>query len=178
MTDTNAGRWDPWYADLDPDAPAPYDDTATYAIGAEWLEPCASVQDWGCGRGWFSTLRPDVVGIDGSHTPHAAIVADLAEFRSSVDGIWMRGVIEHDWRWERILANALDSFTQRMALVLFTPDAPDVRQVGFTEELGVPDIAIPSRFVTEACAGLVADSFSLDTATTYGVERVWLLERP
>lgn len=172
---TNVGRWDQWYAELT--SPEPYDDVATYSIGADWLAPCETVEDWGTGRGYFLTLRPDAVGIDGSQTPFAKVIADLAEYTSSPEGIFMRGVIEHDWRWEQILANALASFTKRMCLVLFTPDAPDVRQLDWIAELGVPDLAIPSRFVDEMASGLVADSFSLDTATTYGVERVWLLER-
>lgn len=173
---TNLGKWDPWYEGLTDSAP--YDDVATYTIGAEWLEPCATVEDWGTGRGYFKTLRPDAVGIDGSCTPFADRIADLADFTSSPDGIFMRGVIDHDWRWEQILRNAVSSFRHRMCLVLFTPDVPEVRQLDFTPELGVPDIAIPSRYVDEIVAGLVADSFSLDTDTRYGVERVWLLERP
>jgi hypothetical protein len=175
VTDSNVGRWDDWYAELT--EPAPYDDVTTYSIGAEWLEPCVTVEDWGTGRGFFKTLRPDAVGIDGSQTPFADTIADLADYRSEVEGIFMRGVIEHDWRWEQILANALASFTRRMCLVLFTADAKEVAQVGWTSELGVPDLSIPSRYVDEMCAGLVADWFSLDTDTTYGVERVWLLER-
>lgn len=172
---TNLGLWDPWYRDLQ--TPAPYDDTTTYGIGADWLAPCETVEDWGTGRGYFLTLRPDAVGIDGSCTPFATTIADLAEHRSSVAGIFMRGVIEHDWRWQSILANALASFTERMCLVIFTPDDREVRQLNWTTELGVPDLAIPSRYIDEMASGLVADSFSLDTDTTYGVERVWLLQR-
>ena len=172
---SNAGKWDPWYEGLT--SPAPYDDVATYKIGADWLEPCATVEDWGTGRGWFKTLRPDAIGIDGSCSPFADVTADLADYTSSPAGIFMRGVIEHDWRWEQILRNAVASFTERMCLVMFTPDAREVAQIGFTTELGVPDLAIPSRYVDEIAAGLVADSFSLDTDTTYGVERVWLLQR-
>lgn len=172
---SNVGKWNPWYGGLT--EPAPYNDTATYKIGAAWLESCETVEDWGTGRGWFKTLRPDAIGIDGSQTPFADVIADLAEYRSQVDGIWMRGVAEHDWQWQKILTNAFSSFTQRMALVMFTPDGPDVEQCDFTAELGVPDLIIPTRFVDDLIpAGVTVEFSVVETDTRYGAERVWLLE--
>lgn len=175
---SNVGRWDQWYVDLTD--PEPYDDTTTYGIGADWLADCETVEDWGTGRGWFKTLRPDAVGIDGSKTPHADVTADLAEYRSTVDGVFMRGVAEHDFRWRQIIENAWSSATERMALVVFTPEpeSGDVEQVGWTDGLNVPDLAIPSahidRLVSDAA---VCVKRTLETATQYGVERVWLLAR-
>jgi len=174
---TNVGKWDGWYADLI--EPAPYDDTAMYALGAEWLADCESVEDCVTGRGWFKTLRPDAIGIDGSQTPFADVIADLDTYRSTTPGLWMRGVIEHNWSWERILTNAVVSFTERMALCLFTPDGPQVEQLAFVDPPGVPDLCIPTAFVDDILASFGCDWTCTEyaTATTYGVERLWLISK-
>ena len=48
-------KWNDWYKDLDPDMPSSfkYSDTVTYEKGFNWLKPCKTIEDWGCGAGGF-----------------------------------------------------------------------------------------------------------------------------
>jgi len=123
----NVGAWDELYADLDPNRPFLYGDPVTYRMAGEWfaeIGPGALIEDWGCGGG---ALRPFVRadqqyrGIDGSHTPHADIVTDLAAYQSDATCILLRHVLEHSYEWETILDNAVKSFSRRLCVVLFTP---------------------------------------------------------
>lgn len=177
--ESNAGRWDRWYTGLDPAAPEPYGDTDTYRIGADWLADCALVEDWGCGKGWLTRFVPRdrYRGVDGSSTPFADVVADLANYRSSVPGVFMRHVLEHDYRWETILANAVASFTERMVLVLFTPLADETHEITFAEDPGVPDLSFRLDDITAHFDGLTVSHQTLPTATQYGTETIFLLER-
>lgn len=149
---SNLGRWDPWYERLS--AVEPYGpNELTYALGAEWLLPCARVEDWGCGKGWFkSRYRPDCVALDGSCTPFADVVVDLASYRSDVDGVFMRHVLEHNEEWEAVLENALAS-CQRLFVAVYTPSASGgaaelVQRVGV---LDVPELLLPHGRISELC---------------------------
>ena len=115
---TNVGKWTAWYQGLE--EPWPYGETTSYEIGAAWLADCARTEDWGCGAGWLSTLIPPdrYRGVDGTPSPRCAEVVDLVEYRSTVPGIFMRHILEHNYEWARLLDNALASFTERMALIL------------------------------------------------------------
>ena len=119
---TNVGRWAPWYRGMN--EPWPYGDTTSYEIGAAWLADCALIEDWGCGAGWLSTLISSgrYRGIDGTASAHCSEVVDLVYYRSSVPAVFMRHILEHNYEWSAILDNALASFTERMVLILFTPN--------------------------------------------------------
>jgi len=180
---SNLGKWAPWYSQLAPDAePEPYGATPTYEMGAHWLRNCATVEDWGCGKGWMRKLVVPMryIGIDGTASPFADRVADLVDYRSEGAGIFMRGVLEHDYRWEKILANAVMSFFHRMALVLFTPMVDEgFTEIGFTKELGVPDLSLGHNLLMvyfeplAFCAWRDIES----PGTAYGVERIYFLEK-
>jgi hypothetical protein len=182
---SNLGKWAPWYDQLAPDAqPEAYGDSPTYEMGARWLECCDRIEDWGCGKGWLRTLvEPErYVGIDGTAFPFADVVTDLTGYVSEASGIFMRGVLEHDYRWPIILIDAVKSFRMRMALVLFTPmsSTDSIRdQIGFTEELGVPDLSLPHRLLMAYFQGLpfVAWRDIESPGTAYGVERIYFLEK-
>lgn len=147
--DTAAGAWDKVYAKAT-DAKA-FGGLRSYQLGAEWLRPCASIEDWGCGMGWLRTLiEPERYrGIDGSASPFADEVVDLAEYRSETPGLFMRHVLEHDWRWAQILDNALASFTERMALILFTAGQQATREIGRENAAHVPVIGFRLEDITE-----------------------------
>jgi hypothetical protein len=117
----NKGKWNKLYESL-PSAPSAflYGETQTYKIGADLLADCKTVEDWGTGAGGFKRYRQDAIGVDGSNTPYADVIADLTAYRSSVEGIFMRHVIEHNYEWRTILINALASVTKRLVIVLFT----------------------------------------------------------
>ena len=104
------GLWDRWNAT---EEPTPYGLSDTYRLGAEWLATCSLVEDWGCGRGYLRTLiEPERYrGIDGSG-PHADVTHDLLSYRSYVPGIFMRHVLEHNYGWTYVLANAVESFSR------------------------------------------------------------------
>ncbi len=171
---SNVGRWDGWYAGLD--EPAPYANTQTYEMGAEWLKDCALIEDWGAGKGWLSTLvGPERYrGIDGSETPFADEIADLTTYRSKVPGIFMRHVIEHNYAWKVILDNALASFTERMALILFTPLVDETHDLEFEDPPGVPNLAFRLEDLTERidAAGAVYQVETIDSIAKYGTETI------
>ena len=192
MAMSNVGRWAPWYSSLPPNSsPIAYGDSEAYRLGADWLKDCAVVQDWGCGLGWARQFyRADqYVGIDGTESPFADVVADLA---SPLDlgvagwgreGIFMRGVIEHDYNWEKILAHAYRTFTERMCLVLFTPmvlRGPE--QIAFVQKIGVPDLSFSLRNIIEPMREHESIDWKIveisSPNTGYGVETLFFMEKP
>jgi hypothetical protein len=177
VTESYLHRWGLWY-DVDASL-APYGDPITYEIGAEFLKGLP-VEDWGCGRGWFRTIHEGpYVGVDGTASEHADMVADLREYRSDTPGVWMRHVIEHNPDWHLVLANALASARERLALILFTPDG-EGEQIGFTPELGVPDLALCHRCIAQMIeeAGFDLVRFeTIPTGSIYGEETIFLAVR-
>jgi hypothetical protein len=175
---TNVGKGTGWYWDLE--EPWPYGETTSYKIGASWLASCALTEDWGCGAGWLRTLIPpeQYRGIDGSASPVCDEMVDLVSYRSSVPGIFMRHVLEHNYQWDRILENALASFRERMVLILFTPERSMTEEIGWTPGLDVPDIAF--RFddiIDRLPADVTYTVRRIPSATQYGCETIFLLER-
>lgn len=184
MTDvSNLGKWDRWYAPLKKKSPQPYGDSETYEIGAEFLADCDMIEDWGCGKGWFRTLVDGdrYRGVDGSHTPWADEIADLSVYRSDVDGIFMRHVLEHDYRWASILSGAAASARHRLVVVLFTPlAAKETTEIAFADDPGVPDLSFTEADIREPleAAGFTVEIRTVDPSPTqYGVETVFLARR-
>lgn len=176
---SNRDRWANWYAGLT--EPAPYGDSASYRILAEHVADCATVEDWGCGKGWMRNFIPDdrYRGVDGTHTMFADEVADLCRYRSDVDGIVMRHVIEHEWEWNLVLANAMASFRRRFALALFTPLQDETRQIDHTMIVEVPDIGFAEADIVAHFNGLPYERIVLDPSPTkYGIEHIYLVEKP
>lgn len=171
------GKWDNWYKDLI--APQPYGNTETYRLGAEWLEECETVEDWGCGKGWLRHFIDSTRyrGIDGSVSPFADEIVDLREYRSNVSGIFMRHVLEHNYDWKKILENAIFSFTDRMVLILFTPPNSETKEIAFSKDPGVPDIAfrLEDLMLIFDKANISYSYEILSTNTQYGTETVFYL---
>jgi hypothetical protein len=175
---TNVGKWTEWYQSLE--EPWPYGETTSYEIGAAWLADCTLTEDWGCGAGWMSTLLPPdrYRGIDGTASPRCAEVVDLVTYRSTVPGIFMRHILEHNYEWVRILDNALASFTERMALILFTPEQATTEEIAFRADVGMPDIAFRLTDITDRFPPDVTYTVQrILSATQYGCETILLLER-
>jgi hypothetical protein len=82
-------------------------------------------------------------GVDGSLSRFSDETVDLCCYRSNVDGVFMRHVLEHNYNWRAILRNALDSAQRRCAIVLFTPLADEQTQIGWNENICVPDLSLP-----------------------------------
>jgi hypothetical protein len=175
---TNVGKWTAWYQGLED--PWAYGDTTSYEIGAAWLAGCARVEDWGCGAGWLSTLIPlgRYRGLDGTSSPWCDEAVDLVEYRSTVPGVFMRHVLEHNYEWARILDNAVASFTERMVLILFTPERAATAEIAFHLDVGVPDIAFRLADITDRFPPDVTFTVQrIPSATQYGCETILLLER-
>lgn len=177
MSATNVGKWDRWYSLVD--EPGPYADSSTYRLGAEWLAGCELVEDWGCGKGWLRTLvDPDRYrGIDGSCSPFADEIVDLVDYRSTVPGVFMRHVLEHDVRWAQILDNAVASFTERMALILFTPFAATTRIIGWDDDPHVPNLSFAFTDLTERLTGCEWSAEVVESPATFGHETILRVRR-
>lgn len=176
MSDSYIDRWLPWYG-VD-DTQQPYGDPLTYRVGADFLRGL-SVEDWGCGYGWFRSVHEGPYsGIDGTRSRWCDVVADLRQYKSQSEGIWMRGVLEHNPEWPVILDNVCASATDRLVIVVFTPDGGG-QEIGFTKELGVPDLAIPWSAVDNALTshGFVFERHVYVTSSAYGNEVVWLASK-
>jgi hypothetical protein len=102
-------------------------------------------------------------------------VVDLVEYRSGVSGIFMRHILEHNYEWARILDNALASFTQRMALILFTPEQETTQRIAFDSDIGVPDIAFRLADITDRFPPDVTYTVQrIQSGTQYGCETILL----
>ncbi|MGH9381140.1 MAG: hypothetical protein ACRD2Z_11075 [Thermoanaerobaculia bacterium] len=150
----------------------------SYLIGAEFLAGCATVEDWGCGKGWFSRFRTEgYVGVDGSASPFASKVVDLEDYTSRVDGIFMRHVLEHNYRWRKLLTNALASFRDRMVLAIFTPwSSAGTEEIKFVRDVGVPNLSLDKEELVAELRGIEWKLLELVAPKTmYGVEHVFLM---
>ena len=113
-------------------ADAKYGCIASYQLASIFLEDCEVVEDWGCGFATFSRfcLSPNYLGIDGSESPAADMIVDLREYTSDADGILLRHVLEHNpTGWRQILSNAVQSFSKKMVLVIYTPFGDVTRNI-------------------------------------------------
>lgn len=120
-----------------------YGRIVSYQLAALFLEDCKEVEDWGCGYGTFRSycLSPKYTGIDGSESPGADYVRDLRNYTSDVQGIFLRHVLEHNpTGWRQILLNALQSFSNKMVLAIYTPFGDVTRNV---RKQSPHDITIP-----------------------------------
>ena len=173
----NAGKWNRFYqgattVDL-------YGDEVTYKRAAAFLADVSEVEDWGCGLGGFRRFcHTRYVGIDGSESPFADKIVDLAAYRSEADGILIRHVLEHDYRWRKILDNAVASFRSRMCLILFTPLAAKTTEIAYDHDFAVPDISFREQDLTERF-GSARWTIERDipTDTQYGIEHLFYLTK-
>lgn len=137
----NLGKWTKLYEGKETDHR--YGDGGTYPIAAEFLADCDVVEDWGCGLGAFKAFcKTRYIGVDGSHSKYADVIADLAVYRSSPDGILLRHVLDHNVQWEAILDNALASARKKLMVILFTPFVESTHVIRYYPSIDVPDIDI------------------------------------
>jgi len=178
---SNLNKWNGWYRGMT--EASPYADTESYRMGAEFLQDCKVIEDWGCGKGWFAQfLDPSqvYVGVDGSKTPFAQKQVDLVDYISSTDGLFMRHVLEHDYNWEAILQNAVMSFLNRMVLVLFTPlSGGDTLEIAFADDPGVPDLSLSKDRVEKIIksGATITAQTTIKSSAQYGVETIYFLEK-
>ena len=174
-------EWDAHHSELT--APLRYGSTATYAIAADFMVRCSTVEDWGCGggglRGYLELANPRVTyrGIDGSHSVYADQQCDLTFYRpTGVEGVVLRHVLEHSYNWATILDNAIGAFTNRLCVVLFTPWVANTHVLHLEPGYdNVPVIAFAERDILDPIqasgAEMRVDTFRLDGAH-FGSETV------
>lgn len=162
------------------DGQQPMFGTETYEKPLAWLtETCETIEDWGCGMAWARQFVPGKYrGIDTSMaaSQFADVICDLRDWKSEPDGIFMRHVLEHNLDWPDILKNAVSSFRKRFALVLFTPFSET-----HTKELwpaGLHDISFRKEEITDHFRRFSYTEEHLETATMYGGEHIFYVERP
>lgn len=153
------------------------DDDITYEKGMAFLADCSLVEDWGCGTGYAKRFcKSTYRGIDGSKGPETQIVADLREYRSEVDGIFMRHVLEHNHEWGKVLENAIASFRKKLVLILFTPLSPITRQIA-TNWSEIPDISFRKEDITTLLKDFKVSEEVLRTKTQYQIEFIFYVSR-
>ena len=166
-----------------------YSDPATGKIAAGYLnhDGVDSVEDWGCGYGGFAQyLAPTqrYVGVDGSKSGSASVIADLVSYVSDVDGLHLRHVLEHNVEWEPILINALRSFRSRMVLTLFTPFQEETKVIFEMPNFnGTGHCMVDIGFQRDTILSLISPylAFSIEnipTDTVYDIEHMYFLEKP
>lgn len=162
------------------DGQSPIFNETTYEPGLSWLlETCETVEDWGCGMAWARRYVPEgrYTGVDGS--PDAArfadVTCDLRDHVTSVDGIFMRHILEHNEDWQVILANAMRSFRKRFVLVTFTPFGEQTRRL---DGGGLIDLSFRKEDITDHFAGCSWREEHYDMPESqYGVNDVFYVER-
>lgn len=165
-----------------------YSDTETYKKGYDFLHnDCEKIEDWGCGTGGFKRFFKEssnqYVGVDGSNTPFSNIKADLLKYTSTVDGIFMRHVMEHNYDWKIMFHNACRSFTKKMCLIIFTPFSSTDETVEIAHNLhhgvDVPDLSLSKRDLLEIIDtyGIKYTEETVYNNTGYGLEHIFLLEK-
>lgn len=174
---SNLGKWDLYYHDLKHERL--YGDEITYQLAADFLADVGEVEDWGCGSGGFRKFcTARYTGVDGSVTPYADKIVDLCSYRSTVDGILMRHVLEHNYNWEKILRNALASFRNKLCIIIFTPFSSRTYTIRYCNDFRVPDISFKKDDLVCHFVGLHWTlEENIKTNSEYGVEHVFRIER-
>lgn len=93
----------------------------------------------------------------------------------------MRHVLEHNYDWKVILENALDSFSKRMCLILFTPLTEKTSVITTNPVYGdVPDISFSMKEL-ESIFEKHNVSYTYETfktETQYNTETIIYFEKP
>jgi hypothetical protein len=182
MEHTSVGKWDSWYTDLPQVREGDlYGDATSYLLAAAFLADVELVEDWGCGKGGFRRFcLTETRGIDGSVTPYADSIADLCTYRSSAPGILIRHVLEHNYDWQKILFGAVNSFRDKLCLILFTPFADSTHELihNRPSRIAVPDISFSRLDIEVHFSGLSWKLISLDRPNAiYGCEHIYFVWR-
>ncbi|MEA2904614.1 MAG: hypothetical protein QOI12_2001 [Alphaproteobacteria bacterium] len=181
---SSVGKWDHWYQSVSPDELGKhlYGDATTYLMAAAFMADIEEVEDWGCGTGGFRRFyQGKYTGLDGSQTPFADKIVDLCDYRSAVEGILIRHVLEHNHRWDRILKSAISSFRKKLCLVLFTPFVERTAEVAAQRpgKFDVPALSFNKQEIEKHFDGLSWRLLQdIKTQTNHGVEHVYFIWRP
>lgn len=181
MNKSMLGKWDWWYKNVKQSTSFRYGNTVTYQLAEDFLKNL-SVEDWGSGTGAFKRIhRGSYLGIDGSKNPFVDKVVDLRNYKSNVEGIMMRHVLEHNIEWKKVLDNAISSFKRRFCLVLFTPFSKKTKVIAQNKKHGVdvPDISFSKKDIERYFKDLKWKlTENIKTKTGYEAEHIYFVEKP
>lgn len=168
------GRWR--YGHLK--EPFLYGKETTYHEGVSFLDGHGGIEDWGCGGGGFRAFvkNSSYVGIDGSPGPYTDKVVDLEEYKSDTECLFMRHILEHNYNWKKVLANALESFKKRMVLVIFTKFA-DEETVNGVDGHGRPTISLNKKELTDCFGDIKWEEKYFESESPVSHETVFYLEK-
>ena len=172
------GKWNKWYKNTK--AIKSFGDKKTYKLAADFLADIDEVEDWGCGAGGFKQFyKGKYIGIDGTDNPFVDKVVDLRTYKSSVDGIMMRHVLEHNYDWSEILRRALLSFRKKFCLILFTPFVKVTKEIAHNKKHGVdvPDISFSREDIECHFESLKWRLQSIKTRKGYNIEHIYYIEK-
>jgi SAM-dependent methyltransferase len=165
-------RWD--YANREQFA---YGDDTSYRRGIAFLDGRGTIEDWGCGTGYAKRYvkASRYIGVDGTDSLHCDVKADLQDYHSATECLFMRHVLEHNWGWRSILHNAVESFGHRMVLVIFTPFRDNEVNIGDTD--GIPDLSLVREEILQFFAGMSVTEETIFSGTQYGEETLFYVEK-
>ena len=167
-------RWD-YSAEAEP---AAYDEETSYRLGMAFLDGAGeTVEDWGAGTGFARRFveQSRYLGIDGSASDPEMVKADLQDYRSEADCIFIRHVLEHNWGWRAILANAVASFGKRLVVIVFTPLGDSEKRLDLDQP--VPDLQLSRAEILGFFEGLTVREEQIRSVTQYGTETLFYVER-
>lgn len=168
---TDRTDWRDLYRDAH--APFSYGGNTAYEAGMKFLDHDGwVVEDWGCGTTWAKQFLKyaGYRGIDFTPSRFVDHVADLTEYRSKADAIFMRGVLEHNPDWRTILTNARESFVHRLVVVTFIPFEDEDRIIN----PDWPTLAICGDDFHHILSDLTVERLDLETVSEFGQESVFL----
>jgi hypothetical protein len=183
---SNLGRWDRYYKNWSREKTHAFGCETTYRKGYEFLAGCERIEDWGCGYGFFRNFcAPDQYrGLDCSCTPHADENVDFVTHQTTVPGIFMRHVLEHNPEWKKVLSNALASFQERMVLILFTPLVAETVQILWDEACGNPTYSFSLQEILDVMKSFcesqgmtIVTELHVPTRTMFKEEHLFYLEK-
>jgi GT2 family glycosyltransferase len=156
----------------------PFGDTTSYKKAMEFLDGCETVEDWGCATAFAAQFLKSgkYIGIDGSNNKFCDTVADLRNYKSKSDGILIRHVLEHNFDWDSILKNAIESFQKKLVLILFTPFAESTKQIA-TNWSDIPDLSFRELDLIEHFKYFNFTKELLHTNTQYGQECIFYITK-
>jgi hypothetical protein len=159
--------------------PVPFGDTISYEIGAKFIDGLPT-EDWGSGYGWFMKVHtgPYTAVNNVSVMDVPEIVADLHVYKSSTPAIFLRAVLEHTTNWRSVLNNAIASATEKIVLVVTTPDGND-KVIKYIQTTEIPDIALPWQEIDKMflTSGWNIKKRVLETSSHNGIDAIWLAQK-
>ncbi len=168
------GLWSKTYEQM---IPHRYGGDDSYVFAEKYLKGL-DVEDWGCGEGRFKDFHTGVyIGVDGSMANHRChIVADLRKRRLYSPGILLRHVLEHNEEWQKVLRNAVRCATNTLVIVLFTPLQEKTHQIGWSDEIKVPDIGFALEDIRAFLPKGTEEHLNIPSPSTqYGVEHIFVV---